>query len=335
MPEDPISSSVDLYAEKTTENIKLTDLLALFDVDETTSAGFNRRVTFGSLKTWILSLNAAHKLDATAAPEVTDDVDEGWSVGNLWVDVSADPRRVWICLNPAANAAVWLELGVGSDGSASLLVGIAAPDDAADGADGDLFIDSLAWNIYGPKAAGAWGGATSLVGPAGDDGEDGVGVPAGGGAGQVLAKASAADFDTEWVDGEASGSNTSELHAEVFGFDEDIVNGERHARFVPYGFQIAEVKLYVVTPAGDDVELMLKVNGTDLFTADQTIPFDDPVVTVPLASINTTAFPNGVIPEDARLDCEVVSGGTVSGGSVSSGGAEGLQVVLVGNVSEV
>jgi hypothetical protein len=30
-------------------------------------------------------------------------------------------------------------------------------------------------------------------------GEDGAGVPAGGGDGQILAKASAADYDTEWI----------------------------------------------------------------------------------------------------------------------------------------
>src|SRR5690606_7000044 len=46
----------------------------------------------------------------------------------------------------------------------------------------------------------------SLVGPKGDPGEqgppgaDGAGVPAGGATGQVLAKATAADHDTQWID---------------------------------------------------------------------------------------------------------------------------------------
>lgn len=46
----------------------------------------------------------------------------------------------------------------------------------------------------------------SLVGPQGepgekgDPGDPGEGVPAGGSTGQVLAKASATDHDTEWVD---------------------------------------------------------------------------------------------------------------------------------------
>ena len=38
------------------------------------------------------------------------------------------------------------------------------------------------------------------IGPPGNDGTDGVGVPAGGTTGQVLAKASGADFDDEWID---------------------------------------------------------------------------------------------------------------------------------------
>ena len=51
-------------------------------------------------------------------------------------------------------------------------------------------------------------GATGETGPAGADGHDGtngVGVPAGGTTGQVLAKKSNTDYDTEWVNG-GSGS---------------------------------------------------------------------------------------------------------------------------------
>jgi hypothetical protein len=38
------------------------------------------------------------------------------------------------------------------------------------GVDGDFYIDTTADAIYGPKTAGAWGSATSLVGPAGSTG---------------------------------------------------------------------------------------------------------------------------------------------------------------------
>lgn len=51
----------------------------------------------------------------------------------------------------------------------------------------------------GPAGDPGPAGAAGAAGQAGADGADGVGVPAGGGAGQVLAKASATDYDTEWV----------------------------------------------------------------------------------------------------------------------------------------
>lgn len=43
------------------------------------------------------------------------------------------------------------------------------------GADGDWYIDKVAKAIYGPKTAGLWGSATSLVGPAGPAGSGGAG----------------------------------------------------------------------------------------------------------------------------------------------------------------
>lgn len=98
------------------------------------------------------------------------------------------------------------------------------------GVDGDFYIDTEADVIYGPKTSGAWGSPTSLIGPQGPQGETGPqgeqgetgatgatgeqgpqgdpgeGVPAGGTSGQVLAKASGDDFDTEWVTGGGGGT---------------------------------------------------------------------------------------------------------------------------------
>jgi Collagen triple helix repeat (20 copies) len=59
--------------------------------------------------------------------------------------------------------------------------------------------------LTGPTGAT---GATGSTGPAGADGADGVGVPVGGTTGQVLAKNSNTDYDTEWVDQSAGGSTT-------------------------------------------------------------------------------------------------------------------------------
>jgi len=77
-----------------------------------------------------------------------------------------------------------------------------------DAAAGTLPTDATKWGIVASKGdAGAAGtngvdGADSTVpGPAGDDG---VGIPVGGSTGQVLAKNSGTDYDTEWVDPTAS-----------------------------------------------------------------------------------------------------------------------------------
>ena len=44
-----------------------------------------------------------------------------------------------------------------------------------------------------------WTQLASLLGPPGQAGPQGAGVPAGGSAGQTLRKRSAADHDSEWV----------------------------------------------------------------------------------------------------------------------------------------
>lgn len=51
----------------------------------------------------------------------------------------------------------------GTNGN-TILNGTGAP--GAVGVDGDFYIDTSAWAIYGPKTSGAWGSGTSLIGPA-------------------------------------------------------------------------------------------------------------------------------------------------------------------------
>ena len=56
----------------------------------------------------------------------------------------------------------------GADGK-TVRNGTGAPSSGL-GVDGDFYIDTAADTIYGPKTAGAWGSATSIVGPAGATG---------------------------------------------------------------------------------------------------------------------------------------------------------------------
>lgn len=75
-------------------------------------------------------------------------------------------------------------------------------------------------------------GPIGLTGPAGPQGATGpqgpagVGVPAGGATGQVLAKASSTNFDTEWVDqsGGGGGSYTEPGPTRFYAFD-DMMQG--------------------------------------------------------------------------------------------------------------
>lgn len=66
----------------------------------------------------------------------------------------------------------------GADGN-TILGGSGAPE-SGDGIDGDFYIDTTANAIYGPKTAGAWGAARSLVGPAGNTVRSGTGAPSSG-----------------------------------------------------------------------------------------------------------------------------------------------------------
>jgi hypothetical protein len=61
----------------------------------------------------------------------------------------------------------------GGGGSNTILNGAGAPG-AGTGADGDFYIDTTANEIYGPKAGGAWGVGTSLIGPQGIQGLQGI-----------------------------------------------------------------------------------------------------------------------------------------------------------------
>lgn len=58
--------------------------------------------------------NILDKLDATSAPTANDDSGDGYAVGSVWVDVTAD--KAYICVDAALTAAVWKEAG-GTGGS--------------------------------------------------------------------------------------------------------------------------------------------------------------------------------------------------------------------------
>jgi hypothetical protein len=45
---------------------------------------------------------------ATAAPGVTNDLDQGYGVGSIWINVTAD--NAYICEDASDGAAVWAQI---------------------------------------------------------------------------------------------------------------------------------------------------------------------------------------------------------------------------------
>jgi hypothetical protein len=88
-----------------------------------------------------------HKYDATTAPGVGDDSNDGYAVGSIWVDVTGD--AAYICVDASVGAAVWNPFE--ATGGAGPLMAI---DDVALHADGDEFDDDTlaAWTSVGVTA---------------------------------------------------------------------------------------------------------------------------------------------------------------------------------------
>ena len=78
----------------------------------------------------------------------------------------------------------------GDDGN-TILSGGGEPDDD-DGVDGDFYLDTASWEIYGPKDDDRWDGPTSLIGDGGD----------GGAAANTIHNGAGAPSDTDGADGD-------------------------------------------------------------------------------------------------------------------------------------
>lgn len=82
----------------------------------------------------------------------------------------------------------------------------------------------------GPAGSTGPTGATGATGPAGadgakgDKGDPGVGVPAGGSAGQILSKTDATDYNTQWIDAPTSGGSTYTAGRGIDITTDDVIN---------------------------------------------------------------------------------------------------------------
>lgn len=73
----------------------------------------------------------------------------------------------------------------------SILNGSTNPSNLSTGVNGDFYINTTTYTLFGPKTAGVWGTGISLIGD---------GIPIGGTSGQVISKVSNDNFDIEWSD---------------------------------------------------------------------------------------------------------------------------------------
>ena len=80
-------------------------------------------------------------------------------------------RAQWQALTPPNPSTIYII----TDEGGVMLSGTTAPA-AGLGYNGDFYINSTTWTIYGPKVGGAWGTGTSLMGPTGPPSQDEVTV---------------------------------------------------------------------------------------------------------------------------------------------------------------
>ena len=103
----------------------------------------------------------------------------------------------------------------GADGADGKTVLSGAVDPTTEGVDGDFYINTTSWEIFGPKTAGVWGTGSSLIGPQGDTGATGpAGADGAAGADGRTVLSGAVDPTTEGVDGDFYINTTS---WEIFG----------------------------------------------------------------------------------------------------------------------
>ena len=112
--------------------------------------------------------------------------------GDFWLDT--DNGNVYERVSAAYQLVANIVGPTGPPDGSTVLNGTGAPNVGL-GADGDFYIDTAVWAIYGPKAT-TWGSAVSLIGPTGPQGETG----ATGDTGVVRDSSPPADLNKLWVD---------------------------------------------------------------------------------------------------------------------------------------
>jgi len=129
--------------------------------------------------------------------------------GDFYIDTTN-----WLIYGPKIDGSNWgtgVNL-VGPAGGQTLRSGSGAPNNSL-GGNGDFYIDTTAWKIYGPKASGVWPAGVNIVGPQGATGATG----ATGAAGSLspTALGAAANFNSQTTTGWYYTVDTSSTNAPI------------------------------------------------------------------------------------------------------------------------
>jgi len=153
--------------------------------------------------------------------------------------------------------------GINGTNGNSILNGTSAPDNSL-GNNGDFYLDTANYNLYGPKTSGAWPAGIAIIGA---NGTNGVGIPAGGTAGQVLIKINETDYNTEW--GNVSGISYS-------GTSTQFIKGDgSYASLV--AADVTSALEYTPYNSANPNGYISSVTGTMITTALGYMPFANPM----------------------------------------------------------
>ena len=188
-------------------------------------------------------------------------------------------------------------------------------------ADDNFYVwDGSAWTsigtLAGPQGPAGSDGATGATGSDGADGADGVGVITGGTTGQILAKASNTDYDTEWV-------TQTEQDVYIIACSDEataLTAGTNKARFrMPFAGTLTAVKANVNTaPVGSTLVVDINESGTSVLSTKLSIDASE--------TTSATAAVPAVISDSALADDSIISIDVDQIGSGTAG--EGLKVTL-------
>lgn len=167
----------------------------------------------------------------------------------------------------------------------------------------------------------------SLVGPQGDTGAPGVGVPTGGTAGQVLQKVDGTDFNTLWVDPPA---NNTKGRFEI-GYacsDENtnlVADTSKIKDKAPYAFRLTSVQANVnIAPTGASIIINIKKNGVTIFNLKPRIDVNKTTtLTADIPYQFTAPFIDWALGDNIQIDLDQV--GMLTPGT-------GLKVKLLGYI---